>query len=532
MAADLSFGSIPPFYREVYDIVCPNQEQVDRELFVQLLVQSSLPKQTVIQIWDLVDTNQGFMTRNGLYKALALTALAQQGKILSDKLLETYSGQELPKPSLGDLSDLKASSLRLRRQQTPNVLCFDYKDLCAIDTVKVELVPEKKGIILKHVEYEITSQRNKATVLRRYNDFVALHELLSARFPYRVIPRLPPKKVGASREFIEQRKKSLRRYLNIIARHPQMFDDKLLKYFLTYTGHDAQHKIREQFRNIPDEFMTSDMSSRAKDLVPMDTQVQLANSKEHIRIVSECVSKLKDVAERMVGRSATFATDMLQMGRQFGILGNDMTPLSSWTTGASKTWGRLQKGFKHLSVEFASLADKSMQAAVDEEDGVVEKLSFFQDLITAYKDLCDRHEKGVLHDHQKAMQKMGQYKKKRMSATVQNSETSAVEQLEQKILEQEDLLANMENRNYFSLHCLQIETQLVHAHLDILYEFVACMSSVEAKTNADVSDIWRSMEPTIASLSPAPLPSSPTARISPLESPSINNNNKYFTNST
>lgn len=52
----------------------------------------------------------------------------------------------------------------------------------------------------------------------------------------------------------------------------------------------------------------------------MDTQVQLANSKEHIRIVSECVSKLKDVAERMVGRSATFATDMLQMGRQFGLV--------------------------------------------------------------------------------------------------------------------------------------------------------------------------------------------------------------------
>ena len=33
------------------------------------------------------------MTRNGLYKALALTALAQQGKAINDKLLETFSGQ-------------------------------------------------------------------------------------------------------------------------------------------------------------------------------------------------------------------------------------------------------------------------------------------------------------------------------------------------------------------------------------------------------------------------------------------------------
>lgn len=50
----------------------------------------------------------------------------------------------------------------------------------------------------------------------------------------------------------------------------------------------------------------------------MDTQQQLANSKEHIRNVYESVSKLKEIAERMVCRSTTFATDMLVMGRQFG----------------------------------------------------------------------------------------------------------------------------------------------------------------------------------------------------------------------
>lgn len=38
-------------------------------------------------------------------------------------------------------------------------------------------------------------QRYKATTLRRYNDFLAFHELLLMRFPYRSIPRLPPKKM-------------------------------------------------------------------------------------------------------------------------------------------------------------------------------------------------------------------------------------------------------------------------------------------------------------------------------------------------
>ena len=67
---------------------------------------------------------------------------------------------ELPKPSLGDLSDLRALSAKKRREKSPNILGFTFRELCELDTVKVELLPEKKGLILKHVEYEITSQVN------------------------------------------------------------------------------------------------------------------------------------------------------------------------------------------------------------------------------------------------------------------------------------------------------------------------------------------------------------------------------------
>ena len=40
----------------------------------------------------------------------------------------------------------------------PNVLGYKFDELCDFDQVKVELVPEKKGLILKHVEYEVTSR--------------------------------------------------------------------------------------------------------------------------------------------------------------------------------------------------------------------------------------------------------------------------------------------------------------------------------------------------------------------------------------
>ena len=65
---------------------------------------------------------------------------------------------ELPKPALGDLSDLRSASARIRREKTPNVLGFTLQELEDLDFVKVELLPEKKGLILKHVEYEVTSK--------------------------------------------------------------------------------------------------------------------------------------------------------------------------------------------------------------------------------------------------------------------------------------------------------------------------------------------------------------------------------------
>lgn len=46
-----STGAVPPYYREVYDIVCPNQEsKIDRDVIVKILTKSSLPKQTLSEV--------------------------------------------------------------------------------------------------------------------------------------------------------------------------------------------------------------------------------------------------------------------------------------------------------------------------------------------------------------------------------------------------------------------------------------------------------------------------------------------------
>ncbi|KAJ1067702.1 hypothetical protein K5549_010820 [Capra hircus] len=286
----------------------------------------------------------------------------------------------------------------------PLLLSLTLQELLARDAVQVELVPEKKGLFLKHVEYEVSSQRFKSCVYRRYNDFVVFHETLLHKFPYRMVPALPPKRMlGADREFIEARRRALKRFINLVARHPPFSEDGVLKLFLSFSGPDVQNKLRESAQRVGDEFMTCKLAARAKDFLPADIQTQFAMSRELIRNIYNSFHKLRDRAERMVSRAIDNAADLLIFGKELSALGSDTTPLPSWASLNSSTWGSLKQALKGLSVEFALLADKAAQQGKQEENDVVEKLNLFLDLLQSYKDLCERHEKGVLHRHQQQL---------------------------------------------------------------------------------------------------------------------------------
>lgn len=46
-------GSVPPLYREIYDIISPSQERVDKELFLSIFAKSNLPNETITQVTNI-----------------------------------------------------------------------------------------------------------------------------------------------------------------------------------------------------------------------------------------------------------------------------------------------------------------------------------------------------------------------------------------------------------------------------------------------------------------------------------------------
>lgn len=71
------------------------------------------------------------------------------------------------------------------------------------ENILVTLMPEKEGMFLfQHHNYEVSSTRRTSKVIRRYSDFVWLLDCLHKRYPFRVLPLLPPKRVAGANTVI------------------------------------------------------------------------------------------------------------------------------------------------------------------------------------------------------------------------------------------------------------------------------------------------------------------------------------------
>lgn len=63
----------------------------------------------------------------------------------------------LPAPQVSEQGDPDPGRMQML-QGNPLLLPHSLQELLAKDTVQVALVPERKGLFLKHVEYEVSSQ--------------------------------------------------------------------------------------------------------------------------------------------------------------------------------------------------------------------------------------------------------------------------------------------------------------------------------------------------------------------------------------
>lgn len=198
-----------------------------------------------------------------------------------------------------------------------NGIRSSYKAL-SNDIITVEEIPEKEGILFKHTNYAIqhlvplpdSDSTNSRKVVRRYSDFVWLLEVLLMKYPFRMIPDLPPKKLASNGDslFLERRRKGLARFMNLLMKHPVLSKEPLVLMFLTVPTDLSSWRKQAQYDST-EEFKDK-KSSREFQALWEDSYLDMWDDVEKdLQTSLDRWSKLAVLIERIEVRSRQVAQD-------------------------------------------------------------------------------------------------------------------------------------------------------------------------------------------------------------------------------
>ncbi|KAG6845493.1 hypothetical protein H0H87_008390 [Tephrocybe sp. NHM501043] len=318
-------ATVPNIYTAAFTAVDPaNLGEASVNSLSRVLSTSGLPAATIdkVIIVNLVSSKPR-VSKLEFFVALALVALAQAGKDVSIEQVAALSSQNtLPEPAL-DLSQLQPSTSTFApptpsyRQNSINVdpwntnprfgpppasaSGFDNprgglmngapSSLAGTglpnewwrkqEIIRVNLLGPQGFILNRYMVYEVVTDRGPPPVHRRYSEFVFLWDVLLRRYPFRLFPALPPKRVGGDEHFLEQRRRGLARALNFIINHPILKDDGLLAVFLMEPSFEMWRKYTPVSL---DEESTSKRVDRIEEMtIPSDLEDKIAYATSSIR---------------------------------------------------------------------------------------------------------------------------------------------------------------------------------------------------------------------------------------------------------
>ncbi|KAI4119607.1 MAG: hypothetical protein LQ345_000512 [Seirophora villosa] len=266
------------------------------------------------------------------------------------------------------------------------------------ETVTVTLLPEKEGVFMfQHRNYEVKSARRGSTVIRRYSDFVWLLDCLHKRYPFRLLPLLPPKRVAVNgrhlatndSSFVEKRRRGLVRFTNALVRHPILGQEELVKMFLTVPTELAG--LRKQVSNsVQDEFTGRPLPPDLEDSLPTNLLDTFDTVRSGVRQSAEAYINLCTLLERLMKRNQGIAADHLRFSHALANLTENSE--STYATDTNEV-PLLNEGIKstakHLTTSHSLLEDEAR--AWDE--GVLEDFKKQRDTLVGVRDLFDRRDR-------------------------------------------------------------------------------------------------------------------------------------------
>ena len=266
------------------------------------------------------------------------------------------------------------------------------------DIVTVEEIPEREGLVFKHTNYLVkhliplpnTDPSNDKSVVRRYSDFDWLQDVLLRRYPFRMIPELPPKKIGSQNTdplFLSKRRKGLSRFINLVMKHPVLKNDDLVLTFLTVPT-DLSGWRKQAHYDTTDEFTDKRIASSFMKLWKKEFSEQWNKADEKIDSSLELWVKVAVLIERYEKRMRQVAHERRLMGHILKGLPDSNDVLYSQSI---STISQINEGIGLIVNHLESCSEVIENEYEEVDSSLSVKFKAFIDVMIALKGLFERY---------------------------------------------------------------------------------------------------------------------------------------------
>ncbi|KZS94324.1 hypothetical protein SISNIDRAFT_409700 [Sistotremastrum niveocremeum HHB9708] len=520
-------ATVPAIYTKAFAAVDPNATgEVSVNSLVRVMSTSSLPAATIEKIVNLVSSKPR-VSKLEFFVALALVAFAQESRELSIEQVAAHAQQNtLPEPVL----DLSALSATTSARRTPDIPIRSPAPAYSSDdpwnstnrviagasaangpassvagsglpsgwwkrqeTVSVSILGQQGFILNRYMLYQIQHDRG-SPVPRRYSEFVWLWDCLVKRYPFRILPSLPPKRVGPDENFIQQRRKGLSRFLNYVVNHPVIKEDGLLAVFL---GEPSLEAWRKQHPLISlDEESASKHLDRVEEMsIPSDLEEKLAIVRKKIQNVIEQWQKLCFIAERLIRRREGAASDLQRFSLTLSAL-NEVNA-ECWRGEDCELCSGVRTGLDTVGSHAQHASDLLEQRSRALMNNTLESMKAQRDLYIAVRDLYIRHDR-LSGDQVEKLKKRVEQNSSRLEGLKSSQKDGWQTEAEKYIglIEKDQAaIAAALSRRVFVRHCMWHELRVVLHNREnaLLTQAVQLFAREEASFSKAFSSNWVSL---------------------------------------
>ncbi|TDZ73420.1 Sorting nexin mvp1 [Colletotrichum trifolii] len=332
------------------------------------------------------------------------------------------------------------------------------------ESIVITLMPEKEGLFLfQHHNYEVSSVRRGSKVVRRYSDFVWLLDCLHKRYPFRVLPLLPPKRVAVNGNhlsndgaFIEKRRRGLARFLNALVRHPVLGQEQLIIMFLTVPTELSVWR-KQATISVQDEFSGRVLPPGLEDSLPPTLEALFDKTRSGVRRSAELYINICNIMDRLVKRTEGVAADHARIAMSLASLTEASADAYATDTNEVPLLNDgLSSMSRHLRTGQSLMEDESK--AWDE--GVLEDLKRQRDALVSVRELFDRRDR-LDKDNIPSLERRIQTNETKLANLRGKPEgmvkPGEIEKVVDAIIKDKESIVSQHNRSVFVKECIRDE---------------------------------------------------------------------------